>query len=228
MDNSPNLQLPYILAAQAQKHVTHNEAVRALDALVHLSVLDRSLATPPATPADGDRYLVAAGATGAWSGASGRIAAYQDGAWAFLTPKEGFIAWIADENVLLAFDGATWQSALGSGADITADTLGINATADTTNRLSLASPATLFNHEGAGHQLKINKATAADTASILVQTGFTGRAEIGTVGDDHLQVKVSADGMTWLTALLVDKTSGQVWLPYTATGVTSLLLNGID
>ncbi|MER2536750.1 MAG: DUF2793 domain-containing protein [Rhizobiaceae bacterium] len=102
MDSTANLALPYILPAQAQKHVTHNEALRALDALVQLSVADRHLATPPATPAEGDRYIVAAGAGDAWSGQAGTIAAFQDGAWAFLPPKKGWIAWVADENKALA------------------------------------------------------------------------------------------------------------------------------
>ena len=56
MDETPNLRLPYIMAAQSQKHVTHNEAIRALDAVVQLSVLDRDLSTPPGSPADGARY----------------------------------------------------------------------------------------------------------------------------------------------------------------------------
>jgi hypothetical protein len=54
-DATIHLLLPYILAAQAQKHVTHNEALRILDGLVQLSVLDRDLTAPPAGPADGDR-----------------------------------------------------------------------------------------------------------------------------------------------------------------------------
>ena len=55
-DITTHLLLPYILAAQAQKHVTHNEALRLLDAIVQLSVLDRDLTVPHASPADGDRY----------------------------------------------------------------------------------------------------------------------------------------------------------------------------
>ena len=35
--------------------------------------------------------------------------------------------------------------------------VGVNATADTTNRLAVSSPASLFNHEGAGRQLKVNR-----------------------------------------------------------------------
>ena len=65
-DATTHLLLPYILAAQAQKHVTHNEALRLLDGLVQLSVLDRDLMAPPGSPADGDRYIVASGATGDW------------------------------------------------------------------------------------------------------------------------------------------------------------------
>ena len=85
MDDTPNLGLPYIMAAQSQKHVTHNEAIRALDAVVQLAVLDRDLATPPGSPAEGDRYIVAASPTGDWDGQAGNIAAFQDGAWATST-----------------------------------------------------------------------------------------------------------------------------------------------
>jgi hypothetical protein len=74
MSNTTHLQLPYLLASQAQKHVTHNEALRLLDGLVQLAVIDRDLTAPPGSPADGDRYIVASGATGEWSGWNGSIA----------------------------------------------------------------------------------------------------------------------------------------------------------
>ena len=106
MDETPLLKLPYILAAQSQKHVTHNEALRALDALVQLSVLDKDLATPPGSPSASACYIVGAAPTGLWSGHATHIAAYQDEAWAFYVPLEGWLAWVADENVLYAFDGA--------------------------------------------------------------------------------------------------------------------------
>ena len=59
--DTTHLKLPYLAAAQAQKHVTHNEALRLLDGLVQLSVLDRDLTAPPGSPVDGDRYVVASG-----------------------------------------------------------------------------------------------------------------------------------------------------------------------
>jgi hypothetical protein len=205
MDETPNLKLPYIMAAQAQKHVTHNEAIRALDAIVQIGVADRDLSAPPVSPADGARYIVAGGATGDWSGHAGEVAAWQDGAWMFYGPLEGWLAWVADENALVVWDGAAWVAATDR-----VPLLGINATADATNRLALASAASLFNHAGAGHQHKINKNAAGDTASILFQTGFAGRAEFGLTGDDHWHVKVSANGSSWIDALTVKNDTGNV------------------
>ena len=213
VEQSPNLALPYIMPAQAQKHVTHNEAVRMLDALVQLAVLDRDLATPPGSPQHGDRYIVAADATGDWSGHDGEIAAWQDGAWSFFAPRAGWVAWLADDARLVAFDGADWVAA---GMDATgAATFGINAVADGTNRLTIAAPATLLNHEGAGHQLKINKLAPGDTASLLFQTNFSGRAEMGTAGDDDFRFKVSPDGAQWIEAIAIDRATGAVSLPHT-------------
>ncbi|WP_150288188.1 DUF2793 domain-containing protein [Rhabdaerophilum calidifontis] len=201
MSTTPNLALPYLAAGQAQKHVTLNESLRRLDALVQLAVASRSLAAPPASPTEGDRYIVPAGATGAWAGRTTQIAAWQDAAWAFYAPETGWVAWLADEAGLVGFDGAGWVAAGGTLQN--RPLVGVNATADTTNRLSVNAPATLLNHEGAGHQLKINKAAAADTATLLFQTGFSGRAEIGLAGTDAFSFKVSADGAAWSNAIHV-------------------------
>jgi Protein of unknown function (DUF2793) len=213
MANSTHLNLPYISSAQAQKHVTHNEAIRALDAVVQLAVLDRNLATPPVSPVAGARYLVAAAATGAWSGHTGKIAAFQDGTWAIYPPVEGWLAWINDEDILVTWTGTGWVNAISAAGLEALPKLGINATADLTNRLAVTSPASLFNHEGAGHQIKINKSAAASTASILYQTAFSGRAEFGTTGDDNFHVKVSANGTVWNEAITIDRTTGAVTLP---------------
>jgi hypothetical protein len=208
MDQTSKLKLPYILAAQSQKHVTHNEALRVLDALVQLAVLDKDVSTPPGSPAEGDCYVVGATPTGAWAGHASQVAAFQDGAWAFHVPSEGWLAWVRDEDTLYAFDGTGWVP--NSGGVNPVSLVGVNATADTTNRLSVASPASLFNHAGAGHQLKINKAAAGDTGSVLFQTAFSGRAEFGLAGDDDFHVKVSADGSAWHEALVFSRSNGTV------------------
>jgi Protein of unknown function (DUF2793) len=68
MSQSTNLQLPYLAANQAQKHVTVNEALQLLDAAVQLTVQDASLGAPPGSPADGEAWIVASPASGAWEG----------------------------------------------------------------------------------------------------------------------------------------------------------------
>ncbi len=108
MDQSTNLSMPYIMASQAQKHVTHNEAIRILDALVQISIIDKDLSTPPASPSEGACYIPATGATGEWAGNEGKIAAYQDGAWMFYAPSTGFLAFIADESLVYIYNGTNW------------------------------------------------------------------------------------------------------------------------
>jgi hypothetical protein len=198
-EQTTNLQLPYIMPSQAQKHITHNEALNRLDALVQLVIQSASNA-PPASPDEGDCHAVLSAPTGAWSGKPGRIAFFQDGAWIFITPRIGWIAWFISGARQKIWTGSAWDDL----ADATGDTLaklGINATADTTNRLSLNATASLFNHDGHGHQIKLNKAASGDTGSLLYQTGFSGRAEMGLAGSDDFELKVSADGASWKSAL---------------------------
>ena len=108
-DTSTHLGLPYLLAAQAQKHVTHNEALRLLDAMVQLSVLDRTRTTPPASPADGDRHLLASGATGLWAGWDLNVAFWVDGVWLRLVPRQGWLVWIAAEQAFAVWNGSAWD-----------------------------------------------------------------------------------------------------------------------
>lgn len=215
---SPLLSLPLLQPSQAQKHVTHNEALRLLDVLVQLSAFSRNVATPPETPAEGDRYILPAAASGAWAGRGGQVAFYDGQIWDFLMPATGWQAHIEDEDTLCLFNGTDWVSSAERMHKTQA--LGINTTADAVNRLSVSGQATLLSHEGelsGGHQLKINKATGAETASLLFQTGWSGRAELGTTGSDTFQIKVSPDGMTWRAALQINPASGQAsFLPGSA------------
>jgi hypothetical protein len=210
-DNTPILQLPLILPAQAQKHVTHNEALRLLDVMVQLSVLTRTLTVPPATPSVGDRHIVPTGATGSWAGQAGRIALAAVTGWEFIQPLTGWTAQVMAEGQAAVFDGVVWKSP--SDGTVTVARLGVSTAADATNRLAVSSPATLLNHAGAGHQVKVNKAAAGDTASLLFQTGFSGRAEMGTAGSDDFAIKVSANGSAFFTALQTAGATGEVTLP---------------
>ena len=92
-DTTAILGLPYLLPSQAQKHVTHNEALRQLDALVQLSAAEIGADTPPADPAEGDLYILGAAPTGSWAGQAGALALWEGSAWAFIAPREGWRAW---------------------------------------------------------------------------------------------------------------------------------------
>jgi hypothetical protein len=361
-DTSTHLGLPYLLAAQAQKHVTHNEALRLLDSMVQLSVLDRTRTTPPASPADGDRHLVASGATGLWAGWDLNVAFWVDGVWMRLVPRPGWLVWIAAEQVFVVWNGSAWDPVgvpqdvsdaifslvndadptkkalfslsgittgttrtftlpntsselailagtqtftgnktfsgtltasgtvtvsaasasigtatttatygigtgatttgvtktvnLGTGgasgsttvvnigsatpgaggttvvntptvtfanavtqvgmpqANLTAQLLGLGgAAADSTNRLSMNTPAVLLNNAGAGIEATVNKAAAGNDAAFAFKTGFSARALIGLLGNDDFSFKVSPDGSAFFDALRIDRTNGQVELP---------------
>lgn len=201
MSQTDNLLLPYIMPSQAQKHITHNEALLALDAILHLSVTSRNQSTAPATPLAGERYLVPDAASGDFLGQDGKIAAFQDDVFQFYAPQTGWLTFVADEAIWLFYANGAWGELNGSGSSASFEQLGINATADSYNRLSLSSDACLFNHNGNSHQLKINKNSSGDTASLLFQTGYSGRAEFGLAGDDLFRIKTSVDGSTFETAM---------------------------
>ncbi|SDF15786.1 DUF2793 domain-containing protein [Limimaricola pyoseonensis] len=207
MQVSAILSLPYIQPAQAQKHVTHNEALRRLDALVQPVVADRDRAAPPAAPGAGDRHLVGVGATGDWAGRDHALAVWDGAAWRFETPAAGWRAHCTAEDAELVFDGSGWRAPAELATQ--ADRLGLGAEADAENRLSVAAPAVLLSHDGGDHRLKVNRAGPGDTASLLFQTGFTGGAEMGLAGGPDFEIKTSADGAGWTSALRLSASDGR-------------------
>lgn len=207
-DTSANLALPFIQPAQAQKHVTHNEAIERLDLIVQLTVQAFDATIPPASPAEGRIWAVGAGATEAWAGADGALAAFAGGGWFFVTPIPGWRAWDIAGDALRVFTGGIWVTLEPDFDNL--EGIGVNAVYDGTNRVSVAADATLLNHDGAGHQLKLNKSGVGETASLLFQNGFSGRAEMGLAGTDDFAVKVSADGSTWFAPLVIAGGTGKV------------------
>ena len=109
-DLTPRLGLPYVVAAQAQKHIPINESLARLDGLVQLAVESLSVSAQPASPPSGGVWILPAGATGAaWGGQpAGTLMRFDAGAWESQAPAEGLLAWVKDENQMVAFDGAAW------------------------------------------------------------------------------------------------------------------------
>lgn len=109
---TPHLGLDYLMPEQAQKHVTLNDALRRLDGLVQLSVINRNETAPPQNPKNGDRYLVAAAASGAWQRHDNKLALFEDTGWAFVGPQAGWTLWDEEAESLLVFDGTIWKPLL--------------------------------------------------------------------------------------------------------------------
>lgn len=222
MTDTANLRLPYIEASQAQKHVTHNDALSILDRTVHLSVLTSTYTSPPASPIEGDRHIVAAGATGDWSGHDKSVAVYSDGGWMFDAPKTGWRAWSVAEAALLVYDGTAWSS-YGAPPQALDNLLhlGVGTTADATNPFSAKLNNALWTAktvaEGGDGNLryKLSKQAAANTLSLLFQDNYSARAEIGLCGDDDFHFKVSPDGSTWFEGLRINRANGKVSFPAT-------------
>lgn len=109
MSTTPNLALPYLVTSQAQKEITHNDALNDIDFMAQPSVISNSLSAPPESPSAGDTYIVAASATGAWSGCDGHIAAYYSG-WKFKAPVTGWQVWVRSDSRVYYYSGSAWKT----------------------------------------------------------------------------------------------------------------------
>lgn len=227
MDLTPRLALPYLLPNQAQKHVTLNEAISRLDTIVQMVAQSATQDTPPPSPANGDIHILPdVPLSGDWSTSAGpALAIFRDGVWEFISPKAGWSCFVLDAQMSLRFNGTEWSAEYAGGSSTI---LGVNTTADETNRLAVKADAELLSHDdvtpGSGDARKIiNKSDTPQTASILFQSDWEGRAEIGLVGNDMLSFKVSADGETFQESARFDTVSGKASFPlgieHSATGL---------
>ncbi len=108
MDETIRWALPLLASGQAQKEITHNEAIGAIDRLLHLAVLSRNVVTPPTQPVAGDAYIIGASPSGAWTGAGGQLASFDGFGWIISMPKPGCIAWVADEQQFAVHADGGW------------------------------------------------------------------------------------------------------------------------
>lgn len=105
---SDRLGLPLLAVAQAQKEMTHNEALVLADLAIQAVVEAVGVAAPPATPAPGQCWMVGAEATGAWAGQAQALAGWTAGGWRFVRPREGFRVWSKDDGCEARFVGDSW------------------------------------------------------------------------------------------------------------------------
>ena len=225
-DTSARLGLPYLAAGQMQKHVTLNEALTRLDGLVQCCVTSRSLATQPEAPANGALYILPDDAEGAaWSlHPTGSLMRAEGGGWIRVTVPEGLVAVIADAGAVVIWHEADWipfAAFLGEIQNL--ERLGIGATADAANPFLAKLNSALWTARETGDggtgdlRLVLNKAGPSAVLSLILQSGWSGRAELGLIGEDAFGLKVSADGSAWTEAMKVDPATGRVSFPLGAT-----------
>lgn len=223
MSNSPHLNMPFLAPAQAQKHVTVNEGLDTLDAVVQCAVIEMGRNAPPSDAVDGDRYLVGAAPTGEWAGQAGRFAWFSNGGWAFAAPRAGWRVYdLTTDRLLVRTRGGAWTPLSGGGAPSeiqNATRIGIGATAGAgdpfTAKLNAALWTARTSAEGGSGDLhvKLNKAEAARDAGLMLQTNFVTRAVAGLFGSNRFRLAVSPDGSAFRDAISVDDATGVVSLP---------------
>ncbi|OYW86998.1 MAG: hypothetical protein B7Z20_06150 [Sphingobium sp. 32-64-5] len=108
-EKSDRFALPLLAAGQAQKEMTHNEALALIDMLLHPQAESLALTTPPETAQAGQCWIVAAGASGAWSGHDASVAALTAGGWRFVGPRTGMRVAVSEEDMTYIYDGAQWS-----------------------------------------------------------------------------------------------------------------------
>jgi hypothetical protein len=183
---TPRLALPYILAQQAQKEVTHAAGLNRLDALVQPVVEQVGRNTPPGSPADGQSWIVGSTPTGAWAGQANRLAQRIGGTWVFHAPFVGLVVFDAAALAQRVWSGSAWtllaprllEGSVSYDPPILAAGDGVTAT--------VAVPgAALGDFACASFSLDLQGITltawvsATDTVSVRFQSGTTDAIDLG-------------------------------------------------
>lgn len=209
---TPRLGLPLLAGGQAQKHIVVNDALLDIDHLVQARLSSRSVTAQPASPADGDLYMIPTGATGAnWASFTvGQVVRYFDGFWYSLSHPEGTIIYVADEDLYLSKSVSGWVRLDSLITELkNLKRLGIGTVADSDNPLSAYLNSALLaakpvSDGGTGDmRLTINKSAVTNIASLIFKNDFVAKAEIGLLGNDSFGLKVSNDGNAWVSAITV-------------------------
>ena len=221
-ETTPRLSLPFLQAGQALKNITHNEALQRLDTGLYLSCSNMAADNLPADPVEGHAYVISQTPDGSLIDRIGHIGVYVTGRWVWFIPKSGWVLWDETGETLRVFDGAAWAAPFTESPAETLPFLGLNAAASADQRLSISSASSLFNHDGDSHRLTLNRASEADTASLIFQTDFAGRAELGLTGSEGFSLKTSTDGSNFTKKLSLPATYSGIQSPAFGSKVVSV------
>ena len=106
---TPRLSLPLLAPGQAQKEMSHNEALARLDLAAQAAVIAVGTNISPTGPEPGQAWIVGTEPEGEWTGQAGAIAGWTEGGWRFLSPREGMRAWVAEGAGFALFTSGAWK-----------------------------------------------------------------------------------------------------------------------
>lgn len=210
--STPHLGLGLIVDGQAQKHLTVNEALLRLDQEISATIKSRTIAQEPPLPAAHDQYILPSNRQGAvWANYPiGSLVSYFDGYWTVMPVRDGQIIYCLDEALFLVRLSGAWQRLDHHFSELQKlSRLGVQTDASATHPVSFRTPSTLMSSidpldGGSGDtRLTLNKSGTTNIASLIFQQGFSGRAEIGLLGDQSFGIKTSNDGTAWTSALSI-------------------------
>ncbi|MEL7150254.1 MAG: DUF2793 domain-containing protein [Pseudomonadota bacterium] len=203
MPETAKLGLPLVAPAQAQKHVTVNESLSRLDALVQLSLGSVGQAVPPTSPSEGEAHAVGAGATGDWTGQDGQVAVFANGGWVFLSPQSGWQGW--SDGTRVQFDGSDWVE--GAGA-LTANGAGfIHRSIEVDHDIQSGGTSII------GGFVPANAIVYGVTGRVLTEIGGAAAFEVGVAGaSDRYGSGIGTAAASWMRGI-----TGTPLTYYTAT-----------
>ncbi len=109
-ETTDRLKLPLIASGQAQKEMTHNEALALMDIAVQPVVQAMETSAPPETPVAGQCWIVGAAPTGAWADQENALALWTAGGWRFVPPREGMSVVRLTDGARLRFEAGAWAA----------------------------------------------------------------------------------------------------------------------
>ncbi len=214
IEKTKNLGLPLLIPNQAQKEITHNEALIILDNLIQNTVITKNLNIPPQEPKTNDLYIVGENASDIWLNKDFQLAFYDNG-WRFIEPKEGITFWVKDEDCQYTYNGESWIIT----DEISNKKINLIELNDTEvnnlqngeflrfNGNKFINTKSLDNVENLSTNiLNINKSEETATASCILQNNSISKAEFGLIQNDNFTLRISADGKNWNNSFIVNST----------------------
>lgn len=243
---TPKLQMPELVVGQAGKELTHNQALAVLDQLAQAVVVDKDLTVPPGSPANGSMYIVATGATDAWAGQDGKLAYWLTtvAAWTFITPADGWSAWVTDEAVRYERKAGTWAVVSTGGTSLPVvryitgnetlglsniNTFGVNSTVSNYASTIPAQATVAWTADAELHFLPSNTGdiTVTAAAGVSLNGVVAGSLTLSTQNGAATLKRTGADSW-WLGGVIGTAAEQRVALGLGTAAVANLTTSSVD